>query len=121
MTDFTLRAALIVPGKQVAAARRIAGALGWGFECYSVPLSASGADPATHWGLSTKVKPDFLATLTDAGSGTVPDGVDPADLAEVMLVLLKEVGPAETTDHVAQFEALATLHGLQRVQMVSEP
>lgn len=115
MTDYIYRIALIVPDEQHEAANRIAEAMGWGAGCYSVPLATDIAGPATHWGLSAVATQGFVGTLASAGAGMGPKGDAPADLAAVLPVLLKAVGPA-TAPAGAQFSALAQAAGLVRIE-----
>jgi hypothetical protein len=50
---------LILPDDQVATGNAVAEAMGWGPENYSVPLSADGSEPATHYGLHAWVGEAF--------------------------------------------------------------
>ncbi len=81
---------LIVPTSLVDKANALGAAMGWGPESYSVPLSADGSEPATHWGLNLANPGDsFLAMLAGAGQGQMPEvllgaGYPPEDFAAVV-------------------------------------
>lgn len=78
---------LVIPASLRDKANALGEAMGWGPNNYSVPLSASGSEPATHWSLNlAEAGPEFLAMLEGAGQGHMPDGLDfpPADFAAVM-------------------------------------
>lgn len=58
---------------------RLSWALGYqpdpaqGFSTFSVPLSATGAEPATHYGFNAQATaPEFVALLQGAASGQLP-------------------------------------------------
>lgn len=106
---YSYQIALIVPAAQREAAKRIAEAMGWGPDNYRVPLS-DGA----YYGLSAVAQPSFIDALAAAGSGTAPEGVDPADLEAVLPVLLSSIEPQGTRAQADQFDALCAQHGLSR-------
>lgn len=56
-------AVMIVPAAGLAAANAFGASMGWGEANYTVPLSPSGAEPATHWGCRANVTDGFLALL----------------------------------------------------------
>lgn len=108
MTEWTTSAVLIAPAAQRDAANALAAAMGWGPDCYSVPLSASGAAPATHWGLHAWVAEGFAATLAAAARGALagalilsiePGLTDPAGhfarVVESAGLTLAEQGPSD--------------------------
>lgn len=111
MTGYTYRIAIIVPDADVAAARDLASDTGWGEGCYSVPLSADGTAPATHWGLSTA----GTQRTVDVLNGAPMEGVEPGRLAAVVGSLEWASGPADTNAR-QQFDTLAASLGLQQVQ-----
>lgn len=114
MTAYVYRVALIVPDPQREAANRIAGVMGWGAACYSVPLSVDGLEPASHWGLSTAATQSFVTGLLMAETGNTPQGVDPADMTAVLPVLMSAINSGDT-EPGGQFDELARIAGLQRV------
>lgn len=111
MTDFIYRIAIIVPDADVDEARALAAEVGWGEGCYSVPLSTDGAEPATHWGLSTA----GTQRTVDVLNGAEMEGVDPERLAAVVGSLEWASGSADTNAR-QQFDTLAGSLGVQQVQ-----
>lgn len=111
---YIYRIAMSVPAAQVEAARRIATALGWGEGCFAVPLSTTGLEPATHWGLSAAATQAFVDDLTAAAGGSVPAGADQGDLAAVMPVLAHQIGAA-SANPLEQFDGLIAAQGLSRM------
>jgi hypothetical protein len=67
-----LSCVLILPNNQVATGNAVGEAMGWGPDNYSVPLSAKGLEPATHYGLH--------AWTDDAFQKLVESGVYPPEL-----------------------------------------
>ncbi|WRH62048.1 MAG: hypothetical protein RSE12_17000 [Fuscovulum sp.] len=97
-------AVLIAPGSARAAANALAAKMGWGTENYSVPLSPTGATPATHWGCRADVSDSFVALLENP----------PAEAVAVIAVLTIDL--REGGDPRGHFlEVIASL-GLQFVQ-----
>lgn len=66
---------LIIPAALTDKANALGEAMGWGPESYTVELSADGKAPATHCGLHSWVSPAFVALLTDAKGGKMPEGL----------------------------------------------
>lgn len=62
-------AVLITPVELLDAANAFADVMGWGYPCYTIPLSATGQEPATHWGARATVYGEFLALLADPPEG----------------------------------------------------
>lgn len=56
-------AIMTVPAAYRDAANAFAVSMGWGPDNYSVPLSPTGAEPATHWTLCATVGQGFLDLL----------------------------------------------------------
>ena len=48
-----LSCVLILPDAQVATGNAVSEAMGWGSPTYTIPLSADGTEPASHYGLHT--------------------------------------------------------------------
>ncbi len=67
-----LSAVLILPDDQVATGNAVSEAMGWGSPAYTVPLSADGSEPATHYGLHTWGTQAFVDMLD---AGVMPDGL----------------------------------------------
>ena len=82
-------AVLILPDAYRAAGDAFGVAQGWGDGNFSVPLSASGTTPVTHYGCRADVTEGFLAMMADPPPEAVPllavmvssfaDGVQPYD------------------------------------------
>lgn len=90
-------------------------ALGWGSENFIVPLSSNGQLPATHYGMHTMARQDFLDTLSAAQGGTLPvvDALTPGQVAEVVASLVYSVKPIGEMRPVEHFET--TVSPLMRV------
>ncbi len=65
-------AIMIVPAEHLDAANAFAVGMGWGPGNYSVPLSPTGLDPATHWGLCATVGQGFLDLLASPPPEALP-------------------------------------------------
>lgn len=96
-----------------AAARADAEALGLqlghsGAE-YSVPLSAEGLAPATHFGLHSWGRDDFVAVM----AGEAPEGVDASLFETVRAALILSV----RTSAAGHFADVLAQHELQRVAL----
>lgn len=111
---------LIVPAAQRDAANRLACALGTDTlpgSSYNVPLSATGAAPATHYGCHAWASDGFVATLGAAIGGTVPAldldavGLTETDVAGVLAMLTHAV----SSDSSPSWDAALEGHGLVRV------
>ena len=106
-------AVLIIPEAQRAKANALGEALGHGPNNYSVALSPTGREPATHWGGRGEVTDDFIAMIADSAQGNPPAGLDypAADLAEVLGALIVDFR-ADATGH---FDAVLTANNLMMV------
>jgi hypothetical protein len=58
-------AVMIIADAYRAAGNAFGEAMGWGPGVYSVPLSPTGDEPATHWGLRADAGDALLAVLAD--------------------------------------------------------
>jgi hypothetical protein len=115
---------MIVP----AAARAQANALAISFrhaspgdDPFDVPLSPTGAEPATHYGTHTWASAQFVADLDAAQAGTLdplPPGVDRAALQSLVTLIVRSVRPLDADPPTHFAEALAA-HGLQRIVTAS--
>ena len=106
-------AVLIIPEAQRDKANALGKALGHGPNNYSVALSATGAEPATHWGGRGEVTGDFIAMIADAAQGNPPAGLDypAADLAEVLAALIADF----RADMAGHFADVLAANGLRMV------
>lgn len=71
-----LSCTLIIPAALLDRANALGEAMGHGPASYSVPLSATGDEPATHYGLHTWAAQTFVDMLDAAGQGVMPEGLD---------------------------------------------
>lgn len=110
-------AVLIIPTAQRAKANALGEALGHGPNNYSVALSPTGSEPATHWGGRGEVNDEFIAMLAAAAQGNPPAGLDypSADVAEVIDALIADF----RADMNGHFGAVLDAQGLRMV--VFEP
>lgn len=65
-------AVLILPAAYRDAGNAFGIAQGWGEENFSVPLSATGLEPATHYGCRADVTGGFLAMMADPPPEAMP-------------------------------------------------
>lgn len=103
-------AVLIFPEAQRDKANALGEALGHGPNNYSVALSPTGSEPATHWGGRGEVTDDFIAMIAGAAQGNPPAGLDfpLADLAEVLGALIADFR-ADADGHFADILAANSL------------
>lgn len=101
---------MICPKASTAAFEAFGQALGYSGREFSVPLSADGAGPPTHFGLHTWALDDTVAMfMTDAA---VP-GLTAEQIAWLRATLIMSAS-AEITG-AAHFDAVCAAHGLQRI------
>ena len=106
-----LSCVLILPAATRDKGNALGEAMGWGPNNYSVPLSATGAEPATHYGLHAWVSQGFVELM---GAGAMPDGLDfpQADFDAVMGALIKSF----REDMTGHFDAVCAERGLVRAE-----
>ncbi len=111
MSDWTLSLVAIVPAAQQEAANRLSCALGYDAlpgNTFSVPLSATGQAPATHYGCRSLAKQEFLDILTAAAGGQLPPvdwteyGVTETDITAVLASLIIDQRPADQSEGHAE-------------------
>ena len=101
----------IVPAALREQADAASAAEGWGPNNYSVPLSPTGAAPATHYGLHTNLGPKAVALLADAETGARGPAV-----RQLMRAIDRTVVPDNHgVRPYAQFMAKLAELGLQRI------
>lgn len=120
MTEYTLSAVLIVPAALREKADKLSQAMGHGSPTYTVPLSETGEEPATHYGCRASAIQEFADMINGAQSG---EGVPPLDLeavelieqdvAEILANLIADFKPA--SDMMVHCDAVLAENGLQRV------
>ena len=89
---------LIVPAEHRADGNQLAIQLGYDVEpghTYAVPLSPTGAEPATHYGCRPWSTPGFVLLLQMATTGVYSDGVSPE------LVAMADAARAQYPDMLA--------------------
>lgn len=98
-------AVLILPAAYRDAGNAFGVAQGWGEDNFSVPLSATGLEPATHYGCRPDVQPGFFGLMADP----------PVEALPLLAVMVSSFDDnAAPFDHwVATIEA----NGLTRVEM----
>jgi hypothetical protein len=117
MTKYITRISFLAHIDHADACNRAANALGRSGQNFSLRLSASGVEPATHLGGSTVETELFLAAV--AAAPELPEGIpwpddlEPTDWRAVADHLIAVSGPAVTTNAREQFEALLNAHGQQ--------
>lgn len=118
MSNFPNSVSLAVSAAVKADANRLAVAMGWDTApgaTFSVPLSAAGSLPATHWACHTWAGDEFVSTLTAAAGGALPAipwadfGLTEGKVTDVLAALLSRVQTG-----AVGFEAFLTANGLQR-------
>lgn len=113
-----LSTVLILPAAQVATGNAVANAMGWGPDNYSVPLSANGLEPATHYGLHAWASPEFRQMI-EAGfypPQVAEAGIDKATFDAMMAVLIYSFWP----DYAGHFATIIAENGLQIVEPADE-
>ena len=119
MSGWTISVVLIAPAALLEQVNALATAMGWGPDCYSVPLSLTGAAPATHWGLRTWATASFVALVDGAARGELPQELAgtfaPADVATLIAALIISTDPA-VTDPAGHFAQALDAHGLQVIE-----
>lgn len=114
-------AVLILPAALQSSGNQLAIAMGHDVEpgsTYSVPLSADGQEPATHYGCHAWVTNAFIAILQGAAQGQIPPGLDPEQVASVLGALISSIG-SELAPR-AHFDAVLAANNLQEIASASD-
>ncbi|MEN9924070.1 MAG: hypothetical protein RL268_196 [Pseudomonadota bacterium] len=110
-----LSVVLIVPAAVHAKAETLSLYMGWGSPAYTVPLSKTGAEPATHYGLHTWASETFSALLAGGmPSELAAAGYPEEDFAAVMDGLIASV----RNDLTGHFPEVLEANGLQVIEAV---
>lgn len=109
-----LSCVLILPDAQVATGNAVSEAMGWGLPAYTIPLSADGTEPASHYGLHTWSDEAFQAMLE---SQVYPPqlaqaGITEAAYAAMIGALVWSFWP----DYVGHFATVCAENGLRIVE-----
>jgi hypothetical protein len=129
MSEPWINAVLIIPTahKQTADLGSVAmGHTDPGVETYTVPLSPTGAEPATHWACVSWVRQAFLDTVEDAKGGKLPDGVpwDAVKLTEADVLAMADaliVRDIEDGKHHGHFGTVCDELGLAPIVVDIDP
>lgn len=122
MSGWTLSIVMIVPAHLQEVANWLSCALGHDVlpgNTFSVPLSADGSEPATHFGCRTAAKQEFVGILTSAGQGDLPEiewadfGLTIEDIATVLAGLIVDVRSA--SEVAGHFDEVLVANGLALV------
>ena len=108
---------LIITADLQAKADTISEIMGWGPNSYTVPLSATGQEPVTHYGLHAWVDPLFVDMILAAqNTGTMPQplsdaGMPQSDFTAVISALIASFRP----DIGSHWDDVLIANGLQRI------
>ncbi len=113
---------LIIPVALHAKANALGVAMGWGPGNFSVALSATGAEPATYFGLHSWVEPRFVLILQSASAGIMPQslidaGYPEADFDAVTGSLMASIRP----DNTGHFDEICDAEGLAKIVPPDKP
>jgi hypothetical protein len=104
--SYDYSAVCVVPVASVELGNRLAEGLGHGPNNYTVPLSANGSEPATHYGCRAAVNEVFVAMVQSASQGELPaiDGMTPQEVAEAFGDMSIDIQPAnDPYSHFVQY------------------
>lgn len=105
-----LSTVLILPAAQVATGNAVAEAMGWGPSNYSVPLSADGNEPGTHFGLHAWASEGFRQMIETRFYPPELGGVVTEAAFEAMLAALVS---SFREDMVGHWQDVLTTQGLE--------
>lgn len=108
-------ATFIAPADLLEVANAFGETMGWGYPCYTVPLSPTGAEPATHWAARATVYPGFVELLAEPPEGSPPFSVTGIDPEAVYLPGTILVDLSATDDFAGHFYGVIERMGLQMV------
>lgn len=103
MSDWNLSVVIIVPVALKDKANYLSCAIGHDDmpgNTFSVPLSADGSKPVTHYGCRTTAKQEFLDIMTGAETGQLPDvdwseyNLTEQDIADILTQQILDVRDA---------------------------
>lgn len=108
---------LIVPASLHTAANQLGEIMGWGPNSYSVPLSADGTEPATHYGLHTWVTSEFETMMAGAAQGQMPQPLaDGGYPLETFLAIMGSLIASIRDSMDGHWDDILTANGLVRVE-----
>jgi hypothetical protein len=112
MTDWIYSVVLIVPQQSQNDANLVAEVLGHGPDNFSVPLSSSGNEPATHYGCRTQAQQSFVDFLNALKLGQIQEieGITNSQLTSVVDGLIYDTNGTDGYEH---FNRVITENNLQ--------
>ncbi|MCG8442271.1 MAG: hypothetical protein MI723_10730 [Caulobacterales bacterium] len=113
MSGFDFSLVVIAPADAKAAVIDVAAKLGWDAGL-SVPLSADGMEPASHFGLHAWSRAELVGFLTGAVTPDV-DGYTAPELDDVRDMLIVSALNAAQSAKSVHFHAVCAVHGLSVV------
>ncbi|XWN29983.1 MAG: hypothetical protein ROR55_21175 [Devosia sp.] len=113
MTAYPHTMVVIVPAALKPASIAMSAAMNWDADP-SVPLSPTGTEPATHYGLHTWAGADFVAILT--GQVTPPiEGYTAQQVEDFRNAIIVSVDPPTGEEARAHFDLATAAAGLQMI------
>lgn len=109
--SFSYSLAMIAPASALEAFAALGADLGFSTSEFTVPLSPTGAEPATHYGLHAWSRPDFVATVTEAETVGSLTPEQTAALRAILTVVAVENGDPQQTFATAMQTA-----GVQKIE-----
>ena len=94
----------ILPAAMRDAGNAFGEQMGWGNPSYSIPLSPTGAEPATHWGARADLPPSFFALMDAPPAEAQP-------LLDALILDVQDVG-----DPYGHWSGVIAAQGLKMVQ-----
>ena len=108
---FSWSVSIIIPAAALPSFAALGPALGFTADEFSVGLSPTGQEPATHYGLHTWSRPEFVHTVTEAETVGSLDAAQTAALRAILTVVAVEHGDPQETFATAMQAA-----GVQKIE-----
>ena len=117
MSDWPYTVVMLVPAAIRESANQLAAGLDHGPNNFSVPLSATGAEPPTHFGSRAQAQQSFIDLLTAVGQGELPSiqGMTPQEVGTVLVQLEASVSTNE--DGYTHFQRVIGEKNLSRINV----
>lgn len=124
MTAYTLHLIQIIPVLYRTQAEAMAETMAWGPGCFYLPLSATGADPATHYGLCTPITEVARQIFDHAKAGTLdqlppeitlPGEIDTAAAQALFGVIVMDIEDRWLRTPREHWEAVLSAASLQEI------
>lgn len=106
---YSYSASIVIPAASQSDGNAFAEALGWGPNNFSVPLSANGQEPATHYGCHTRANQTFVDMVGSAQQGEFPPVPNAATIFPLLSIKIEQAEGAPS------WQALLAELGLQRI------